>query len=88
MRVLPAILANARRIALDVTRIVIGAVERRREQQRDPVVVPDQMLADRIHRASRHGLGSAAPAITLHDCAIASILHSLLSLEPNGVPSS
>jgi len=24
----------------------------------------------------------------LHDCAIASILHSLLSFEPSGVPSS
>jgi hypothetical protein len=32
--------------------------------------------------------GSAAPEITLQDCAIESMRHSSLVEEPNGVPSS
>ena len=51
MRVLAAVLAHARRIALDVAGIVRRLVERRREQQRQSVVAADQMFVDRGHGA-------------------------------------
>jgi len=44
MRVLPAILANTRRITLDIARIVRRAVEGRSQQRRELVVVLDQMF--------------------------------------------
>ena len=53
VRVLAAVLANARRIALDVSRIVRRLVERRREQQRQSVIAPNQLPIERGHRAGR-----------------------------------
>jgi hypothetical protein len=38
--------------------------------------------------ARRARPASAAPDITLHDCAIESMTHSLLETDPKGVPSS
>ena len=53
MRVLTAVLANARRIALDVAGIERRLVEWRREQQRQSVLRTDQFALDRRHGARR-----------------------------------
>ena len=88
MGVLAAILADAGRIALDVAGIERRLVERRREQQRQPIAA--------MHRAARRAraiacaarAGSAAPEIAAQDCAMESMRHSSLAAEPSGVPSS
>ena len=60
MRVLAAVLANARRIALDVAGIERRLVEWRREQQRQLILRPDQLAFDRRHGAGRAlGIGRA-----------------------------
>ena len=51
MRVLPAVLANTREVALDVAGIVDRAIERRCQQQHDPRVPAHQVRAHGIHRA-------------------------------------
>ena len=51
MRVLAAVLADARQVSLDVAGIVRHAIERRREQQHDLRVAPHEVRADRFHRA-------------------------------------
>ena len=56
--VLPAILAQTRRVGLDIARIVCGAVEGRREQLHQPVAAADQLRVDRRHRAQRALAGS------------------------------
>ena len=53
MRVLAAVFANARRIALDIAGIERGSIEGRREQQGQPVVATDQFAIQRGHRAQR-----------------------------------
>ena len=53
MRVLPAVLAHAGRVALDVPGLLRRAIERRREQQHDLRPSPDEVRADRVHRAVR-----------------------------------
>ncbi len=55
--VLPAIFANARDVALDVSRIVRRVIERRRQQQHQPIRPPHQLLID-----SGHGAHSARRA--------------------------
>ncbi len=60
MAVLPAILAQARRIALDVAGIERRLVEGRREQERQAVVATDEMLFQGSHRhRGAHGIGRA-----------------------------
>ena len=49
MRVLAAILANARRIPFDISRVGHGLIERRREQQHQPFVAPDKIFFHRRH---------------------------------------
>ena len=51
VRVLTAVLADAGQVALDVAGIVGHPVERRRQQQHELRVAPDQMRAHRLHRA-------------------------------------
>ena len=54
MRVLPAVLAHAGRVALDVAGVLLAVlVERRGEQSRELVLVVDQQAVDRIHRLHR-----------------------------------
>ena len=67
MRILPAILAHARRVALDVAGLLLGLVEGRREQLDDLELVVDQhaCIADCI--AVLSALGSPCPESTLHD---------------------
>ena len=88
MRVLRAIFANAGRIALDVARIALRRVERRREEQqiagRRPE--PSCSLTDCI--AARARAGSPAPDNTAQLCAMASIRHSSSDAVPSGEPSS
>src|ERR1017187_6138438 len=50
MGVLAAILTNARRIPLDVTRIERGLIERRPKQQRDAILDANQLSLNRRHR--------------------------------------
>ena len=65
VRVLAAILANAGRIALDVSGIERRLVERRREEQHQTVVAPDEVFFDRRHGVRGvggiGGLGDHAP---------------------------
>ena len=57
------------------------------EEQHQAFIAADEVFIDRRHgRAAR--IGSAAREITLHDCAIESMRHSLFEAEPSGVPSS
>src|SRR5258707_13567429 len=51
VRVLTAVLPDARRIALDVARVPGAAHERWREEQNDRLLAVDQVLLDRVHRA-------------------------------------
>ena len=53
MGVLAAILANARRIALDVTGIERRLVERRREQQHETIAAMHELAVERCHRLDR-----------------------------------
>src|SRR5204862_4303545 len=48
VRVLPAVLADARDVALDVAGVQVAAVERGREQQDEPVA--DQVFVHGLHR--------------------------------------
>jgi hypothetical protein len=50
VRVLTAVFANAGQISLDVAGVVIHVIERRREQQHDLCVAPDQLRRDDVHR--------------------------------------
>ena len=87
MRVLAAVLADARRVALDVAGVERRAVERRREEQDEPVVAAHEVSSTAaIARAAR--AGSPAPEITPQDCAIESMRHPSFAAEPSGVPSS
>ena len=63
MGVLAAILANARRIALDVAGIERRLVERRREQQRQPVVAAGRAARSSAAIACAARAGSPAPEI-------------------------
>ena len=87
MSVLPAIFANARRIALDIARIERasskGGVNNRASPSSRLIRYSSTAAMARAART-----GSAAPEITLQDCAIESIRHSLFATEPSGVPSS
>ena len=60
MRVLPAVLAHARRITLDVAGILGRLVERRRQEQHGPRRPPYQVRAHRVHRALGAGKGCRA----------------------------
>src|SRR5919112_1573903 len=51
MRVLPAILADARHVALDVARVQLARVERWREEQDQPVAAANEELLNGGHRA-------------------------------------
>ena len=53
MGILAAILAHARRIALDVARLLRRVVEGRREQLDDLQLVVDEELGRRLHRRAR-----------------------------------
>ena len=60
VRVLAAVLPDARQITLDVARIHVGMVERWREEQHEPVAAPDEVLLDSGHRPLRvDGIGRA-----------------------------
>ena len=60
VRVLAAVLANTWQVSLDVPRIVRGAIERRRQQEHESCVPPEQMRPDGLHRlAGAHGLTRA-----------------------------
>src|SRR6185295_12036777 len=61
--ILPAILANAGRISLDVAWIMLRPVERRGEQQCQAVIAADQLALDRRHRPS----GALGIRDTRHD---------------------
>ena len=87
MGILAAILAHARRIALDVARLLRRVVEGRREQLDDLELVIDQELVA-ASIAVRERAGSPSPDSTLQDCAMKSIWHSSELREPSGVPSS
>jgi hypothetical protein len=50
VRVLPAVFAHARRIALDIAGVFLAVIERRGEQLGDLVRVIDQQPVDRSHR--------------------------------------
>ena len=50
VRVLPAVLANARRVALDVARVLRRDVERWMEQQQGLGAASDEERADAVHR--------------------------------------
>src|SRR5690349_15955033 len=67
MRVLGAILAHARDVALDVPRVVRALVEWRREQHEQSCVLADQMFLEGLHRlrlpCRRAGAGQHAPAL-------------------------
>ena len=86
--VLTAVLAQARRVGLDVAGVVRGVIERRREQFHEAVAAADQLGIDRRHGAERALAFGAAAVITAHDCAMESMRHSSLDTEPKGVPSS
>ena len=58
VRVLPAVLADAGHVPLDVPRLQIRRVEGRVEQLDEPGVAVDQVLVDRPH-----GLGGARPGL-------------------------
>ncbi len=88
VRVLAAVLADARHVALDVARLQRALVERRVEEL-------DQLVVGRAPDAARPrpspvgpAPGRAAPEITAQACGIASIWHSSFWAEPSGVPSS
>ena len=51
MGILAAIFADARRIALDVSRIMKAGDKWRREQGHQPVFRPNQIFVDRFHGA-------------------------------------
>ena len=53
--VLPAVLAQARRIALDIARVRRRMIERRREQQGQSVVWQNQFAIDGLHGLRRAG---------------------------------
>jgi hypothetical protein len=55
MGVLAAVLPDARQIPLDVSRIDVGMVERRGEQQDETVTASDEVLLHRGHRPLRVG---------------------------------
>src|SRR5664280_1386444 len=66
MGILPAILADARRIALDIAGFQMGFIERRREQQRQFIITQDEVVVDcrhgargayRVRRAGDHAPG-------------------------------
>ena len=67
VRVLRAVLAHAGEISLDVARIVLGVIERRREEQDHALIFAHEALHDGLHRgASAHGLagfGEHRPAL-------------------------
>src|SRR5262245_9052125 len=72
MGVLPAILANPRRVPLDVARIEIGAIERRREEQDQFLPTTNEIFLDGTHRARRAtafgGARDHAPQIGRASC--------------------
>jgi hypothetical protein len=60
VRVLPAVLAHARRITLDVSRIGAAAVEGRSEQHDEPVPAAHEVSIDGVHGRAGPGWISAA----------------------------
>src|SRR5687767_4500412 len=67
MRVLPAVLAQAGGITLDVSGVLRRAVEGRREQEDDAGPAPDEVGAGRVQGAVRetrgHGAGERGPRL-------------------------
>ena len=53
VRVLAAVFAQARRVGLDITRILRAVVKRRREQLHEPIAAADELGVDRGHCAKR-----------------------------------
>ena len=53
MRVLPAVFANPGQVALDVAGVVRHPIERRREQEHELGIAPDEMGVHGVHRAFR-----------------------------------
>ena len=68
VRVLTTVLAYARNIALDVTRMQRAAIKGRREQQDKLVIAAYQMLIHGSHARCTARSLSAAPERTAHDC--------------------
>src|SRR5436309_9425241 len=60
VRVLAAVLANARHVTLDVTRTRGHVIERRRQEQDEAVLTTHQPLVDGCHRLPR-ARGIAGP---------------------------
>ena len=77
MGVLAAILANAGRIALDVAGIERGLVERRREQQRQPVAAAHEVAVERPPSPAPRAPDRRRPEMHAQDCAMESMRHSL-----------
>ncbi len=73
MRVLAAVFANPGHISLDVAGVQRRVVEGRREQQDQVVIRAGRDARRPTAMARRARPGSAAPEITAHDCAIASM---------------
>ncbi len=67
VRVLSAVLADSRQVALDVARVEGRAVEGGREEKDDLRGAPDQLRAHRVHRALgalfRRGAGEDSPGL-------------------------
>src|SRR5208282_3919165 len=79
MSILPAILSDSRRIALDVTGVQRGSIEGRREEQSQSIVTQDEIFVDcchgardacRIRRAADHapGLNNGVDAALAAQC--------------------
>jgi len=80
----PPFSADAWRVGFDIAWIEESLVERRVEQQDKILLAANEKL---VHGAIARLAwpGSPAREITLQDCAIESILHSLFAAEPSAV---
>src|SRR5258708_3736371 len=99
MGVLCTVLAHAGQIALDVARVVLGVIERRREEKNHSLVLPYQMVVHRVHRgpsaigrasAREHGptLGDGIDlTLGLRDGAERTAIVEVRATVPGAVPS-
>ena len=88
VRVLAAVLADARQVALDVAGVDRLGVERRGEQEDQPVLRGRPAVSSTASIARGRAPGRPAPESTAQDCAIESIWQAAFRAEPSGVPSS
>lgn len=84
--VLPAVLADAGRIAADIADLLPGFVKRGRKQPENAVRAVEQLFIGGKHRPL--GLGVLPIVIAAKDCASRSISHSSLPATPTAEPSS